>query len=348
MTIERLLSELISIQSVSGSEKIIQERIGEYLERFGFNVKLENTLPGRPNLYAMRGDSKILIATHCDTTPAWEHPNAFSPAVRGKLIHGRGAIDAKGQIASLIKAVEECDYPCDIAIFVDEEREGKGSKLFSPSKSYSGAIVLEPTNLKIAPGEAGGIGLEIEIAGIPAHGATPWAGKNAIEKAFDLYGKIREIALSQKRDPRYPPPWINLGRIEGGEDSYLVPAMCTMALDIAVLPGNKALDLLQRIEPLLKGTKYRVTELDDPIEISEEQFPVPQLKEATKAAGIEPALSYFTSWSDAHNLSAKGMPCAIFGAGKLELAHTPYEHANLEELETLKEILKQFLKINAL
>ncbi len=347
MSIKKLLCDLISIESVSGNEKAIQEKIAEYLEKADFNIELDEILPNRPNLYATRGNPKILIATHCDTTPAWGHPHAFSPAVIGKLIYGRGAIDTKGQIASLIKAVEECDYPCDIAIFVDEEKDGNGSKLFSPSKKYDGAIVLEPTDLTIAIGEAGGIGLEIEVNGVPAHGATPWAGKNAIEEAFKLYSKIKEIATSQKADPRYPRPWVNLGKIEGGEDSYLVPAKCFMALDIAVLPGNKALDLFEKIEPLLKGRRYKISELDDPIEISEEHLLIFQLKEAIKETGREPNLTYFTSWSDAHNLSAKGIPCIIFGAGRLELAHTPYEHANLDELELLKEILKRFLMINA-
>lgn len=335
--------QLISIESTSGKEREVQEWIRDFLESRGFEVRLEEVLPNRPNLYAKRGESKILFATHCDTVPAWEHPNAFNPAIKGDMLFGRGSIDTKGQIASLLKAVDECDYPCEIAIFVDEEGEGTGSREFTPPKRYEGAIVLEPTELSIATGEFGGIGLEIEVKGTFAHGSTPWAGKNAIEEAFRIVREIKEICKSQLGKSKSHHPWINIGKIEGGRDSYVVPDRCHISIELSVLPGNRAIDILQRIEPLLEKAKYKIKDLDDPIEI-EERDPLLHVVENTfQKLGIPVRKTFFPSWSDAHNLHAKGIPCIILGSGKLELAHTPYEFASIRELETLKEIIKEIL-----
>ncbi|MBC7240349.1 MAG: succinyl-diaminopimelate desuccinylase, partial [Chloroflexi bacterium] len=73
MKLIEILEELIRIESVTGNEGKLQEWLKKYLEQRGFEVKLQEVLPHRPNLYAQRGSSNMLIATHADTVPAWEH-----------------------------------------------------------------------------------------------------------------------------------------------------------------------------------------------------------------------------------------------------------------------------------
>jgi acetylornithine deacetylase/succinyl-diaminopimelate desuccinylase len=46
------------------------------------------------------------------------------------------------------------------------------------------------------------------------------------------------------------------------------------------------------------------------------------------------------SWTDASNLHKKGVPTVVFGAGKLEVAHTPWESVSIRELEKLSAVLK--------
>ncbi|MBC7331120.1 MAG: M20/M25/M40 family metallo-hydrolase [Synergistetes bacterium] len=345
MKLIEILEELIRIESVTGNEGKLQEWLKKYLEQRGFEVKLQEVLPHRPNLYAQRGSSNMLIATHADTVPAWEHPYAFLPFQKDGRVYGRGAIDTKGQIASLLKAIDECDYPCEIAIFVDEEKDGRGSESFVPPKRYDFAIVLEPTELKVAYGEMGGISLEIEVKGKFAHGSTPYAGKNAIEEALDLYQKIKEIALSQKSPCSSLNPWINLGKIEGGRDSYVVPDYCRIAIEIGILPGNRAIDVFEKISPLLKEKNYHLKDIDDPIEIEKDNPILELIASIYDEIGLKFEKTFFPSWSDAHNLATKGIPSLILGAGKLELAHTPSEFVDLKELEQLKEIIKALLRL---
>lgn len=345
MRIAEIVKELVSIDSVSGNEMNIQKWIGDYLKERGFKVELQEIFPQRPNLYARRGESNILFASHADTVPQWGHPNAFTPLEKGDLIYGRGAVDTKGQIASLLKAVDECDYPCEIAIFIDEEKDGSGSQAFNPHKRYDCAIVLEPTELKVALGEMGGISFEIEVKGKSAHGSTPYAGKNAIEEAFKLFEEIKKITLTQENKNHSLKPWINLGKIEGGRDSYVVPDYCKLVLELSILPGNKATDILEKIQPLLHGKNYIVKDLDEPIIVDEGDYPFKLISLAYQKVGMTLEKTFFPSWSDAHNLSRKGIPSIIIGAGKLELAHTPYEFVNLRELETLKEIIKSVIQL---
>ena len=97
-----LLMELISIIGLSGSEDNIVRYIKEklYSMRISFYEK-------DGNIYAIKGKPELLIATHMDTVPSWGYSDAFRPHWDGKRVWGRGAVDTRGQIASLLWALKK-------------------------------------------------------------------------------------------------------------------------------------------------------------------------------------------------------------------------------------------------
>ncbi|RKY60988.1 MAG: hypothetical protein DRP95_03490 [Candidatus Latescibacterota bacterium] len=124
MTEDRLLGWLEALMahpSPTGVEGYIQGFLASVLREMGFEVVLDSVLPGRPNLYALRGKPRYVVATHVDTVPVWGHRAGAGLAVRDGMAYGRGVVDPKGQIAALLTALEGASAPAFVALFVDVE-----------------------------------------------------------------------------------------------------------------------------------------------------------------------------------------------------------------------------------
>ncbi len=341
LNLKALLMEMLALPSPTGAEMEFIHWLRERLSERGFTCELQPVDRERSNLIALRGEARFLIASHADTVPAWGHPDAERPRVVEDRVYGRGALDTKGQLAALLWAVEE-EIPAAIAVFVDEEGKGSGSERFSPPRAFKGAVVLEPTGLALAARESGSLELRLTITGEAAHGAVPGAGVNAIDRCFQVYQGLKEMPF---------PLGITLGRIEGGIDPQVVPERCTAQLDL-IIPAHLDFDqvctaVLEFLEEH-EWLSYEVLDREPSWEVPAQEEVVQTLARAVEqVTGEEPRYTEMPAWTDAANLLKKNIPAVVFGAGELALAHTPREHASLQELLLLGRILREFLLVAA-
>ncbi len=343
-----MVSKLISIKSPTGEEDRMTDFLEDHLSSLDFTVEREK-VDHRYNLFAYRDKSPYLIATHVDTTPAWGFRDAFKPKLRGERVYGRGAIDTKGQIASLLLAIEHTDAPCAIALFVDEERDGKGSDRFTPRWKFDGALVLEPTNFAICTRQAGSIEIRLETRGRTSHGATPVAGKNAIDVFIEIYLALKSMEHIKNRPKDFKESGVTLGWIRGGRDCQVVPDRCVGEIDIPIFPGNDISAIKKQVDEILAryGAGAQVKIFDQPVEISKDENVVKLLERAMR--GIRRVrYSGMPAWTDAANLIEKGIPSVIFGAGDLSLAHTERESIAVDDLLDLYRILKRFIELSGM
>jgi hypothetical protein len=108
----------------------------------------------------------------------------------GTVFHyGRGTVDAKGPIATMIIASHKffgsrSDTPrLGMLFVVGEEIGGTGMKAFASyaqNTTFRACIFGEPTEGKLASGHKGSLGLTLDIKGKSAHSAYPWLGISAI------------------------------------------------------------------------------------------------------------------------------------------------------------------------
>ena len=101
MDVFELTRRLISIPSISGDEKAVALFLADYLESQGFEIELQNVEGDRPNVYARHGDPSVVLSTHTDTVPPF-----LELREDDQFIYGRGACDAKGIIAAMVKAAQ--------------------------------------------------------------------------------------------------------------------------------------------------------------------------------------------------------------------------------------------------
>ncbi|MEW6188606.1 MAG: M20/M25/M40 family metallo-hydrolase [Actinomycetota bacterium] len=346
MEILETLKELVSIPSPPGQEERIQQYLAQRLIELEFDLQFQEVFPKRENIIARRGKGELLLCTHADTFPAYTHTHPYLPRIQGGNLIGRGAVDAKGQIAALLEAVKLSKGDCAIALVVDEENEGKGSEILEVEAKA--AVVLEPTNLDIAIAEAGAIEVDIEVEGKGVHGAMPERGENAILKALEIYERIKNLPFSRQRHALFPKSWVNLGLIEGGCDVGVVPEKCKIRLDVAILPGVDVEEAIKQMKGLIEGegASLKILDISPPFSISESEKIARTLSKAFKeVTQREPRLCGMRSWTDAQNLMAKGIPTAIFGAGNLANAHSSHESISLKDLETMAKILARLIDL---
>lgn len=343
----RWAMDLLRFPTVTGREELCAEYLGEELSKAQMKVWKQSVLGAGTNILASRGEGGPWIVTHLDVFPPFEHHDPFQPKIENDYIVGRGAVDTKGQIAALLWALVETSEPVQVALVVDEEELGRGSEALAAPPKVSGAVILEPTNLKIAIAEAGSVGLEVLVRGTPAHGTTPWAGESAIDRAFALYHRLLSAPFMTHHHPLFPKgAWVNLGRIEGGYDTMIVPPHCRMELDLGFAPGLSAEEVISQMEKAMaEAERIFVTDAWEPWETEPTEKLVQTLSKAYREVlKMDPVFTGMPSWTDAANVVRKRIPPVVFGAGELWVAHTWHEAVSLAELEVLAKVLTALIR----
>ncbi len=339
--------ELVETPTPTGREEDLHPFLKDVLEGCGFEVSFQQVGTRGHNLIARRGESSLLIATHIDTFPAYTHPEPYTLRREVDLLIGRGVVDVKGQIAALLAAVEACDAPVQIALVVDEERYGTGSRELDVQAQA--AVVLEPTDLHPAPAQAGAVDFIAIVYGRAAHGSVPHRGENALLKAYELIQAIEELPFLKARHPLFPEqPWVTVGVIQGGFEPMVVPNACRFEADVRVLPGVKIEEALHQLMDCFTrfGAEFILGDAEPPFELSQDEPIFQALNQAISEALGEPRPAVgMPSWTDAANLVRKGLPTVVFGAGDLAVAHSDFEHVRLSDLVALARVLRRLLEI---
>jgi len=338
------LKDLMSIPSETGRETEIGKFLVAILRSLDMKVETEEVEEGRFNIIATRGNYGPLIVTHMDTVPADEATEGFYIQSDG-LLRGRGVIDTKGQIAALLSALESTKDPVTVALVVDEEEQGLGSRVLEVEPSPH-TLVLEPTQLKIANVEAGFLEVILTFYGTSAHGAHPEKAQNALDRLYTFLQKIETFSFVKPSFPGFAPPLYLVQEIKGGSPIYKVPDKAILRLNFILQPGFDPMGAIEELhEAIDHDTEIEIVDMDMPFVVEEDEDVVLRLKSSYKrATGQEPDFTVMRSWTDAANLYLKGLKPVIFGAGELWKAHTQFESVSIEELEKLRDILIEFIE----
>ncbi|MGH2759258.1 MAG: M20 family metallopeptidase, partial [Actinomycetota bacterium] len=259
-----------------------QELIASWLSAAGFDCSIVDVAPGRPNLVAQRGAGGTFLCSHVDTHPPHDHPDPLTCRRQGELLVGRGVLDAKGQIAALVAAVEaEPDAPALVAITCDEERTGLGSQgiQLPPGRWTSdGGVVLEPTAFAICTAQAGHIDVHVGVSGSAAHAYAPEASGSPIDAVLAAIEGLETCTFLKVNHPLLGRPRRNVGRIHGGEHPWRTPARAELDMTLGVVPGTDIAEAETEVRARLddiahrwgaRGTSflYEVTDRSEPIEV---------------------------------------------------------------------------------
>ncbi|MEA2148530.1 MAG: succinyl-diaminopimelate desuccinylase, partial [Solirubrobacteraceae bacterium] len=171
---------------------------------------------------------------------------------------------------------------------------------------------------------------------------TPWAGDNAILKAYDVFRRIETLRFSRESSDLFDRPSINVSRIAGGDAFNKVPDRCTMDVDIRFLPNQEPGKILAEIRAL-PDVRIIKTFQRAPARVSRQNPYVRALREAVSKSLDDEALSIGRDGaSDAISFLEAGVPAVEFGpigGGH----HGPEEWVSVDSLQRYRRALGDFV-----
>ncbi|PQJ27850.1 M20 family metallopeptidase [Rubritalea profundi] len=371
MTTVELLQNLIRIPSVNpdndpGTDKVGEDSIAEYLSDLlvphGFDVTLEEVLPGRPNVIARcpgpANRPRIFLGPHTDTVGvSGMEFDPFCGDIKDGHILGRGASDTKGPMAAMLTALienkvllAELPIAIDFIAFMGEESTQHGSKHFAEwhAEEYIFGIAGEPTSLDIVYTTKGSLWLTVVAKGTAAHASQPERGSNAImtlARSLDHMNKKLASKLATFTHPVLGHSSFNIGTIKGGTRPNIVPDHAEAEIDIRTTPSLDAaggahalvLDFIKEQELPLEVVNAHE---NPPMETPTSDPIIQQLLKANPQSQLVGAPWF----SDAAHLSHAGVPSICLGPGSINQAHTKDEFIKISDLEAGHIYFSNFIK----
>ncbi|WP_052878923.1 succinyl-diaminopimelate desuccinylase [Vibrio coralliirubri] len=233
-----LAKDLISRQSVTPEDAGCQDLMIERLKALGFEIEVM-VFEDTTNFWARRGTEAPLFAFagHTDVVPAgpieqW-NTKPFEPTIVDGFLHGRGAADMKGSLASMIVAVEQFiakhpDHTGSIGFLITSDEEGpfiNGTvrvveALMVRGENIDMCIVGEPSSTEfvgdvVKNGRRGSITGDLTIKGTQGHVAYPHLANNPVHSSLLA---INELATTEwdKGNDYFPPTSFQIPNVSAG------------------------------------------------------------------------------------------------------------------------------------
>ncbi|MFB6084882.1 MAG: M20 family metallopeptidase [Halorientalis sp.] len=267
---------------------------------------------------------------------------------RDGRIYGRGTADMKGALAAAMVAFREAEPACELvfASFVGEEVGGVGARYaiengFAPDY----AVVTEgstgyssPQTTDVAVAHKGRRGSTITARGEAAHASEVEEGENAIYRATDAVGIVRDLDFPSTEVLGHSMAGsVAVTEIEGGSAMNVIPERCAVTVDERTVPGERA--ELERVEDV-PGVEWTVDQDLPPMACGDAAFADAVLDAADAAQEESPEHVVKPHATDAGWLSEAGTDCVICGVAEPGEAHTADESASLAVIERCERIYR--------
>jgi len=365
------LTQLVRINSINPTlvpgapgEGEVADYVAANLSRLGLEVERHEPVPGRVSvtgrLRGTGGGKSLMLNGHHDTVGVEGMAEPFSAAVREGRLHGRGAFDMKGAVAACMTAIEALARSPErlrgdvvVAAVADEEYGSVGTADLAARVRVDGAIVTEPTSLRICLAHKGYIWIEVEVVGRAAHGSRFEQGIDANLRMGRFLGRLEGLERALRARTPHPlvgPPSLHAAVLAGGSGLSTYAARATLQVERRTVPGETEAGVMAEIEALLADLRAE----DPQLEISAKAFFVREPFEVAPTAGIVQALDAAatkvlgtapervgdTPWMDSALLAAAGVETVVFGPHGTG-AHADTEWVDLESVYRTAAVLEE-------
>jgi [amino group carrier protein]-lysine/ornithine hydrolase len=337
----KLLHEILESYSPSGSEASLAKLIRFEMESLGFESHIEHT----GNVIGQAGveGPEVLLCGHMDTVPG-----EIPVREENGFLYGRGAVDAKSSLATLIigasRALKKMESPVRlrIACVVEEETSSRGFRaIVEEGLKPDFAIFGEPSGVSnMIVGYKGRIHLEVECFTNGGHSASPWLSKNSTEEAFGFWTSLRNSLLDNESASKFNALTGSLTRLNSFGPENSIPSQTRMSIDVRIPPQTNPSDVAGAIEVLADSYSRENPGVRIVVSIREKSQPyladthsklVMACRGAIKKVTEEvPGIVRKTGTSDMNLLPPESTAIA-YGPGDSRLDHTDKERIKISE-----------------
>ena len=362
------------------------ERTAELLQAFGFEaekypvpdadvkacglVSLTNLIVRRP--YAIGGRT-IALNAHGDVVPpgdGWTHDPYGGEVEDGKL-YGRASAVSKSDFATYtfaVRAIEtlraQLEGAVELHFTYDEEFGGELGPgwLLRRKLTRPDLLLAAGFSYQVVTAHNGCLQMEVTVHGRMAHAAIPDTGVDALQGAVAilnalyaqnaLYRRVRSGVAGITH------PYLNVGRIEGGTNTNVVPGKVVFRLDRRMIPEENPVAVEATIRQVIAdaaagcpgiGVEIRRLLLANALQPLPGNRPLVEALQKHGAAVFgEPIPTSGTPlYTDVRLYGEAGIPAAIYGAGPRTVfesnAKRADEHLLLDDLRRATKVVARTL-----
>ncbi len=377
----RFLQELIRVPTDTppGNNAPHAERTAELLHGFGLDAEKHPVpeaevkafgLESVTNLVVRRkyGPGKtVLLNAHGDVVPPGEGwtKNPYGGEIENGKIYGRAAAVSKCDFSTYAFAVRALEA-------VAKPKTGSVELLFTYDEEFGGEVgpewllkhkIIKP-DLMIAAGFSyqvitahnGCLQMEVTVHGKMAHAAIPDSGVDAMQVAVSILSALYQQNTLYKQISSEVAginhPYLNVGMIEGGTNTNVVPGRVTFKLDRRMIPEENPAEVEATLRKIITDTAAQHAGVTVDIKrmlLANAMRPLPgnkPLVDAIQKHGEQvfgekiPALGT-PLYTDVRLFCEAGIPGVIYGAGPRTVLESHAKRADERlELEDLRRATK--------
>lgn len=261
----RFLQELVRVPTDTppGNNAPHAERTAELLQGFGFaaekhavpeaEVKAQG-LQSITNLIVRRryGEGRtVVLNAHGDVVPPGEGwtRDPYGGEVEGGKLYGRASAVSKSDFASFtfaVRALESLRAPLqggvELHFTYDEEFGGELGPgwLLKQGLTRPDLLIAAGFSYEVVTAHNGCLQMQVTVHGKMAHAAIPHTGVDALQAATKilaaLYAQNAKYQQVTSGVAGIKHPYLNVGRIEGGTNTNVVPGKVVFRLDRRMIP----------------------------------------------------------------------------------------------------------------
>jgi succinyl-diaminopimelate desuccinylase len=366
-----LLKQLMRADSTAAQgESAAAEVIARHFQEHGIDSRIDQWDGRRSNVIAHVKTAgrrpALLFVCHLDVVgpgeESWRHP-PFAAVEENGRIYGRGAVDMKGPIASVVTAICEVvnsKTPLEgdilFAATAGEETDSAGVQRFMQDRTWlpklAGIVVPEPTDLAVVTAHRGLFWLKVTTRGKAVHSSMAERGVNAIGSMKRVLDELEHYRIEFPPHPQLGKSSLSINLISGGAALNIVPDRCILGVDIRTLPGQDPEAIRYDFERILARLTATVPQFEADLAVErwagamETDPACPFVKTFCSAVGVDltNAIAFTT---DAPHLAPLEAPIVIYGPGKPGLCHQTDEYIESADLQAsadyFKEVILAFL-----
>ena len=333
---------------------------------------ITNLIVRRP--YGAPGSGPVVaLNAHGDVVPpgeGWTHDPYGGEIVDGKL-YGRASAVSKSDFASFtfaVRALEALGLPLkggvELHFTYDEEFGGELGPgwLLAHDLTQPDLLIAAGFGYQVVTAHNGCLQMEVTLHGTASHAAYPHTGVDALQAANKLltalYAHNDVLRTRRSQVTGITHPYLNVGCIEGGSNTNVVPGKVVLKLDRRMIPEEDSAAVEAEVRQLIESTVAQSPGIRLAIRrlvLANALKPLPgnrvlvdAIQRHGQAVFGEPIPESGTPlYTDVRLYGERGVPAVIYGAGPRTVlesnAKRADEHLVLEDLRRATKVIARTL-----
>jgi acetylornithine deacetylase/succinyl-diaminopimelate desuccinylase-like protein len=320
------------------------------------------------------GDGTVIaLNAHGDVVPpgdGWTY-DPYAGTIADGRMYGRATAVSKSDFATYtfaVRALESLGTPLkggvELHFTYDEEFGGLLGPgwLLEQGLTRPDYLIAAGFSYQVVTAHNGCLQLEVTLHGVASHAAYPQTGVDALQAANKLltalysYNDVLRERRSQVAGISHP--YLNVGRIDGGTNTNVVPGKVVLKLDRRMIPEEDSATVESEVRGLIEravaessGVRLEIRRLllaNSLRPLASNAPLVAAIQKHGQAVFGEPIpVSGTPLYTDVRLYGERGVPAVIYGAGPRSVlqsnAKRADEHLELDDLRRATKVIARTL-----